>query len=57
MFLYVCTLLCAFVLCALAHFGIKNYEYDHSENMLVAKTINFSLFTLLATLISIKYFV
>ena len=56
MFLYVCIIICAFISCAFTHFGLKNYEYDHSESMLIAKTINFSLFSLIVTLISIKFF-
>jgi hypothetical protein len=32
--------ICALTLWAFAFFGIKNYEYDHSDNMLTAKIIS-----------------
>jgi multisubunit Na+/H+ antiporter MnhB subunit len=55
MFTFIVMILCAFLLWLFSHFGIKNYEYDHSENMLTAKIINLVVFLILASLITINF--
>jgi len=56
MFLFICIILCACISCAISHFGLKNYEYDHEESMLAAKIINFAILITIVTLLSVKYF-
>lgn len=55
MFLFIGIIICALLLWAFAHFGIKNYEYDHAESMLTAKLINHSVFILLTILLAVKF--
>ena len=56
MFSFIIMMICAFLLWAFSHFGIKNYEYDHAENMNVAKIINIVVFLILVILLFIKQF-
>ena len=53
---FIIMIICAFLLWLFSHFGIKNYEYDHSENMNIAKIINIIIFLILAILMCIKQF-
>jgi len=56
MFSFICMLICATLLWALAYFGIKNYEYDRSESMLSIKILSIILYLIIVLLECVKYF-
>ncbi len=54
MILSICEILCAIALWIVAYVGLRSYQYDHNEDMIVAKVIISAILLILIGMAIIK---